>query len=205
MMEKYSTRYFNLIFLRECVCVCVCAGMKICFLPCTCQTGGCVRCAVMTPQVVTMEQSPVAAAKFSSREPLQVGGTHTHTQASASTQLPVCRFNFVRPHAGLCRRAGRVDLTLCERAICFQQTPTYRCCEWRPKHCWTLFFVCVCVCLCVPPGKQNHLCASRNDCTIDKLRRKNCASCRLKRCFMSGMSLKGEGDDSREREVWRKV
>ncbi|KAM9795270.1 progesterone receptor-like [Neosynchiropus ocellatus] len=45
--------------------------------------------------------------------------------------------------------------------------------------------------LCVPTGKQNHLCASRNDCTIDKLRRKNCASCRLKRCFMSGMSLKG--------------
>lgn len=44
----------------------------------------------------------------------------------------------------------------------------------------------------VPPGKQTHLCASRNDCTIDKLRRKNCASCRLKRCFMSGMSLKGE-------------
>ncbi|MED6290272.1 hypothetical protein CHARACLAT_011430 [Characodon lateralis] len=40
-------------------------------------------------------------------------------------------------------------------------------------------------------GKQNHLCASRNDCTIDKLRRKNCASCRLRRCFMSGMSLKG--------------
>uniref|UniRef100_A0A4W5RZW5 Androgen receptor n=1 Tax=Hucho hucho TaxID=62062 RepID=A0A4W5RZW5_9TELE len=40
-------------------------------------------------------------------------------------------------------------------------------------------------------GKQNHLCASRNDCTIDKLRRKNCPSCRLSRCFRSGMSLKG--------------
>ncbi|XP_038843136.1 progesterone receptor-like isoform X1 [Salvelinus namaycush] len=40
-------------------------------------------------------------------------------------------------------------------------------------------------------GKQNHLCASRNDCTIDKLRRKNCPSCRLNRCFQSGMSLKG--------------
>ncbi|KAM6953192.1 progesterone receptor-like [Aplochiton taeniatus] len=40
-------------------------------------------------------------------------------------------------------------------------------------------------------GKQNHLCASRNDCTIDKLRRKNCASCRLRRCFLSGMTLKG--------------
>nr|XP_046151984.1 androgen receptor-like [Oncorhynchus gorbuscha] len=40
-------------------------------------------------------------------------------------------------------------------------------------------------------SKQNHLCASRNDCTIDKLRRKNCPSCRLSRCFRSGMSLKG--------------
>ncbi|KAK6291073.1 hypothetical protein J4Q44_G00385290 [Coregonus suidteri] len=40
-------------------------------------------------------------------------------------------------------------------------------------------------------GKQNQLCASRNDCTIDKLRRKNCPSCRLSRCFRSGMSLKG--------------
>ena len=56
----------------------------------------------------------------------------------------------------------------------------------------------------VPPGKQNHLCASRNDCTIDKLRRKNCASCRLKRCFMSGMSLKGEGLNIPKRDwAWK--
>ncbi|XP_030621473.1 androgen receptor-like [Chanos chanos] len=38
-------------------------------------------------------------------------------------------------------------------------------------------------------GKQKYLCASRNDCTIDKLRRKNCPSCRLKRCIALGMSL----------------
>ncbi|XP_023698583.1 uncharacterized protein [Paramormyrops kingsleyae] len=38
-------------------------------------------------------------------------------------------------------------------------------------------------------GKQRYLCASRNDCTIDKLRRKNCPSCRLKRCFEAGMTL----------------
>ncbi|CAM4541236.1 unnamed protein product [Leuciscus chuanchicus] len=38
-------------------------------------------------------------------------------------------------------------------------------------------------------GKQKYLCASRNDCTIDKLRRKNCPSCRLRRCFEAGMTL----------------
>lgn len=38
-------------------------------------------------------------------------------------------------------------------------------------------------------GKQKYLCASRNDCTIDKLRRKNCPSCRLRKCFEAGMSL----------------
>lgn len=41
-------------------------------------------------------------------------------------------------------------------------------------------------------GKQKYLCASRNDCTIDKLRRKNCPSCRLKRCFEAGMTLGGK-------------
>ncbi|XP_037124887.1 androgen receptor-like [Syngnathus acus] len=38
-------------------------------------------------------------------------------------------------------------------------------------------------------GKQNYLCAGKNDCTIDKLRRKNCPSCRLKKCFKAGMTL----------------
>eukprot|EP00064_Thunnus_orientalis_P003346 superscaffoldBa00000270_g3355 len=38
-------------------------------------------------------------------------------------------------------------------------------------------------------GKQRYLCASKNDCTIDKLRRKNCPSCRLRKCFEAGMTL----------------
>ncbi|KAL4648797.1 androgen receptor beta [Arapaima gigas] len=38
-------------------------------------------------------------------------------------------------------------------------------------------------------GKQ-LLCASRNNCTIDRLRRKNCSSCRLQRCIEAGMTLK---------------
>lgn len=40
-------------------------------------------------------------------------------------------------------------------------------------------------------GKQKYLCASKNDCTIDKLRRKNCPSCRLRKCFEAGMTLGG--------------
>lgn len=43
----------------------------------------------------------------------------------------------------------------------------------------------------VRPGKQKYLCASKNDCTIDKLRRKNCPSCRLRKCFEAGMTLGG--------------
>lgn len=41
------------------------------------------------------------------------------------------------------------------------------------------------------PGKQKYLCASRNDCTIDKFRRKNCPSCRLRKCYEAGMTLGG--------------
>ncbi|XP_062998141.1 androgen receptor-like [Elgaria multicarinata webbii] len=40
-------------------------------------------------------------------------------------------------------------------------------------------------------GKQNYLCAGQNDCTIDKLRRKNCASCRLRKCYEAGMTFGG--------------
>lgn len=38
-------------------------------------------------------------------------------------------------------------------------------------------------------GQQNYLCAGRNDCIIDKIRRKNCPACRLRKCLHAGMNL----------------
>nr|XP_032811366.1 mineralocorticoid receptor isoform X1 [Petromyzon marinus]XP_032811367.1 mineralocorticoid receptor isoform X1 [Petromyzon marinus]XP_032811368.1 mineralocorticoid receptor isoform X1 [Petromyzon marinus]XP_032811369.1 mineralocorticoid receptor isoform X1 [Petromyzon marinus]XP_032811370.1 mineralocorticoid receptor isoform X1 [Petromyzon marinus] len=38
-------------------------------------------------------------------------------------------------------------------------------------------------------GQHNYLCAGRNDCIIDKIRRKNCPACRLRKCIQAGMTL----------------
>lgn len=114
---------------------------------------------------------------------------HTETHASAHAQLPVHWFNFLHPLAGSFRQ-GAVTWHYEGELFVISKHPHIVAMSGSPgivelaPSCPPDF--------CVPPGKQNHLCASRNDCTIDKLRRKNCASCRLKRCFMSGMSLKGE-------------
>ncbi|XP_069495201.1 progesterone receptor isoform X2 [Ambystoma mexicanum] len=40
-------------------------------------------------------------------------------------------------------------------------------------------------------GQQNYLCAGRNDCIIDRIRRKNCPACRLRECRQAGMVLGG--------------
>ncbi|KAJ8335649.1 hypothetical protein SKAU_G00389910 [Synaphobranchus kaupii] len=36
-------------------------------------------------------------------------------------------------------------------------------------------------------GQHNYLCAGRNDCIIDKIRRKNCPACRVRKCLQAGM------------------
>ncbi|XP_048389470.2 progesterone receptor-like [Stegostoma tigrinum] len=38
-------------------------------------------------------------------------------------------------------------------------------------------------------GQHKYLCAGRNDCIIDKIRRKNCPACRLRKCYQTGMVL----------------
>ncbi|XP_068600669.1 glucocorticoid receptor-like [Brachionichthys hirsutus] len=38
-------------------------------------------------------------------------------------------------------------------------------------------------------AQHNYLCAGRNDCIIDKIRRKNCPACRFRKCLQAGMNL----------------
>ncbi|KAJ8281131.1 hypothetical protein GJAV_G00063890 [Gymnothorax javanicus] len=38
-------------------------------------------------------------------------------------------------------------------------------------------------------GQHSYLCAGRNDCIIDKIRRKNCPACRVRKCLQAGMNL----------------
>lgn len=45
---------------------------------------------------------------------------------------------------------------------------------------------------CLSVGQHNYLCAGRNDCIIDKIRRKNCPACRVRKCLQAGMNLGGE-------------
>ncbi|XP_022617230.1 progesterone receptor [Seriola dumerili] len=40
-------------------------------------------------------------------------------------------------------------------------------------------------------GSHSYLCAGRNDCIVDKIRRKNCPACRLRKCYQAGMMLGG--------------
>uniref|UniRef100_A0AAX7VL02 Nuclear receptor subfamily 3, group C, member 2 n=1 Tax=Astatotilapia calliptera TaxID=8154 RepID=A0AAX7VL02_ASTCA len=60
-------------------------------------------------------------------------------------------------------------------------------------------------------GQHNYLCAGRNDCIIDKIRRKNCPACRVRKCLQAGMNLgarkskklklKGVSEDLQEKEL----
>uniref|UniRef100_A0A3Q1G600 Glucocorticoid receptor-like n=1 Tax=Acanthochromis polyacanthus TaxID=80966 RepID=A0A3Q1G600_9TELE len=43
--------------------------------------------------------------------------------------------------------------------------------------------------------QHNYLCAGRNDCIIDKIRRKNCPACRFRKCLQAGMNLEGKQSD----------
>ena len=37
-------------------------------------------------------------------------------------------------------------------------------------------------------GSSDYVCPATDNCTIDKLRRKSCQACRLRKCYKAGMS-----------------
>jgi len=41
-------------------------------------------------------------------------------------------------------------------------------------------------------GPSDYVCPATNNCTIDKLRRKSCQACRLRKCHKAGMSAGSE-------------
>ncbi|XP_072301811.1 glucocorticoid receptor-like isoform X2 [Eucyclogobius newberryi] len=50
-------------------------------------------------------------------------------------------------------------------------------------------------------GQHNYLCAGRNDCIIDKIRRKNCPACRFRKCLQAGMNLEARKNKKKHRVV----
>ena len=200
----------NTLFQCVCVCVCVCVTRHEDFFPgvylsdrrvcqvCGDDASGCHYGAVTCGSCKVFFKRAAAGG-------CDPPHTHTHTpHAHPSAHSQLLWFNLLHPldHSG-----GRTQWPDVTRASYLLSVNTHMSLLWvkagalllsLPSSPWTF---------CLPPGKQNYLCASRNDCTIDKLRRKNCASCRLKRCFMLGMSLKGEGlrwewETEKAQSVW---
>lgn len=60
--------------------------------------------------------------------------------------------------------------------------------EWK-EDLWKLCFL---LAPSRPKGHHSYLCAGRNDCIVDKIRRKNCPACRLRKCYQAGMMLGGD-------------
>nr|AIN76810.1 glucocorticoid receptor [Hippocampus abdominalis] len=54
-------------------------------------------------------------------------------------------------------------------------------------------------------GQHNYLCAGRNDCIIDKIRRKNCPACRFRKCLQAGMNLEARKNKKLKRREHQSV
>ncbi|XP_061558359.1 glucocorticoid receptor-like isoform X1 [Phycodurus eques] len=54
-------------------------------------------------------------------------------------------------------------------------------------------------------GQHNYLCAGRNDCIIDKIRRKNCPACRFRKCLQAGMNLEARKNKKLNKKIDHRI
>ncbi|XP_077053474.1 glucocorticoid receptor-like isoform X2 [Siphateles boraxobius] len=111
-------------------------------------------------------------------------GDSSGMQRANETGLP-STYSFSRPEVSSSNPPGSVKPSGNGHKICLVCSDEASGCHYGVLTCGSckVFFK------RAVEGQHNYLCAGRNDCIIDKIRRKNCPACRFRKCLQAGMNL----------------